>query len=118
VSVPATPVMLPGATATELGELAREALTNVERHAGGGARAWVLLEDLGGEVVLSIRDDGVGIPRRRLELASAQGRMGVSRSIVGRAEALGGTAALDTAPDEGTEWEVRVPRRTGKRGSR
>ncbi|MFC5285560.1 MacS family sensor histidine kinase [Actinokineospora guangxiensis] len=118
VSVPATPVVLPGETAAELGDLAREALANVERHAGGDARAWVLLEDLGGEVVLSVRDDGVGIAAERLAAAEAQGRMGVARSIRGRAEALGGTAALDTAPNEGTEWEVRVPRRTGKRGSR
>jgi hypothetical protein len=35
--------------------------------------------------------------------------MGVSHSIVGRIEALGGTAELlDTA--DGTEWEFRIPR--------
>ncbi|UVS82680.1 MacS family sensor histidine kinase [Actinokineospora sp. UTMC 2448] len=117
VSVPATPVVLSGEVAAELSNLVREALANVERHAGAAARAWVLLEDLGGEVVLSIRDDGVGIPAARLAEAAAQGRMGVARSIRGRVAELGGTVTLDTAPDEGTEWEVRVPRRTGKRGS-
>lgn len=118
VSVPATPVVVDGGVAAELSNLTREALANVERHAGASARAWVLLEDLGGEVVLSIRDDGVGIPAARLEQAAAQGRMGVARSIRGRVGDLGGTVTLDTAPDEGTEWEVRVPRRDGKRGSR
>ncbi|MGW5051219.1 MacS family sensor histidine kinase [Actinokineospora sp. NPDC004072] len=117
VSVPATPVVLAGEVAAELSDLVREALANVERHAGAGARAWVLLEDLGDEVVLSIRDDGTGIPAERLAEAAAQGRMGVARSIRGRVSDLGGTVTLDTAPDEGTEWEVRVPRRDGKRGS-
>ena len=118
VSVPATPVVVSGEAAAELSNLVREALANVERHAGPDARAWVLLEDLGQEVVLSIRDDGVGIPVERLAEAAEQGRMGVVRSIRGRVADLGGTVTLDTAPNEGTEWEVRVPRRNGKRGSR
>ncbi|GAA4416788.1 DUF5931 domain-containing protein [Actinokineospora soli] len=118
VSVPATPVVLGGEAAAELSNLVREALANVDRHAGPSARAWVLLEDLGSEVVLSIRDDGVGIARERLAEAAEQGRMGVARSIRGRVADLGGTVTLDTAPDEGTEWEVRVPRRDRKRGDR
>ncbi|MGX7823785.1 MacS family sensor histidine kinase [Actinokineospora sp. 24-640] len=118
VSVPATPVVVDGRTAGELGNLVREALANVERHAGPAARAWVLLEDLGAEVVLSIRDDGVGIAGGRLRTAAAEGRLGVAKSIKGRVADLGGTVTLDTAPAEGTEWEVRIPRRNGKRGSR
>lgn len=110
VSVPATPVPLLGRVAGELALLTREALANVERHAGPGARAWVLLEDLGGEVVLSIRDDGAGIAAGRLPDAEEEGRMGVARSIRGRVADLGGAVTLDTAPGEGTEWEVRVPR--------
>lgn len=110
VSVPATAVLLPSAQAGELAALARTALSNSAVHAGVAARSWVLLEDLGDEVVLSIRDDGVGIAPGRLEQARSEGRMGVSGSILGRAAALGGTAVLETAPGEGTEWEVRVPR--------
>ena len=90
--------------------LTTAALSNVDQHAGPGAAAFVLLEDLGDEVVLSIRDDGVGIPPGRLAEASAQGRMGVSKSIVGRAEWLGGVAVLGGAVGEGTEWEIRVPK--------
>ncbi|HET9142132.1 MacS family sensor histidine kinase [Actinophytocola sp.] len=110
VSVPATPVPLPAGTVTELVSLVREALVNVERHAGPDAHAWVLVEDLGTEVVVSVRDDGAGIPTGRLEAAQAEGRMGIARSIRGRVSGLGGTVVLDTAPDAGTEWEVRVPR--------
>jgi signal transduction histidine kinase len=97
-------------TAAELISLVREALFNVERHAGPDARAWVLVEDLGPEVVVSVRDDGPGIPTGRIEAAEAEGRMGIARSIKSRVSGLGGTVVLETAPDSGTEWEVRVPR--------
>jgi signal transduction histidine kinase len=110
VSVPATPVMLPAPTVAELVLLVREALANVERHAGPNAHAWVLVEDLRETVVVSVRDDGLGIPTGRIEAAAAEGRMGIARSIKGRATALGGTITLETAPHSGTEWEVRVPR--------
>ncbi|WP_308258487.1 MacS family sensor histidine kinase [Saccharothrix obliqua] len=109
VSTPATRVMLPAATAFELTSVVREALSNVDKHAPG-AKAWVLLEDLGEEVVLSVRDDGPGIPEGRLASAEAEGRLGVAKSIRGRVEALRGTLELQTGPGEGTEWEVRVYR--------
>lgn len=108
VSTPATQVMLPAATAFELTAVVREALSNVDKHAGAQARAWVLVEDLGEEVVISVRDDGPGIPEGRLASAEAEGRMGVAQSIRGRVEALRGTLELQTGPGEGTEWEVRV----------
>lgn len=110
VSTPATRVMLPASTVSELAAVVREALSNVEKHAGPGARAWVLLEDLGEEVAVSVRDDGPGIPEGRLASAEAEGRMGVAKSIRGRVEALRGTLELQTGPGEGTEWEVRVYR--------
>jgi signal transduction histidine kinase len=77
----------------------------------------VLLEDLGNEVVLTVRDDGPGIPDGRLEQAAAQGQLGVTESIKGRVRDLGGTTTLETAPAGGTEWEVRVPT-TKLRGKR
>ncbi|MBM7770999.1 signal transduction histidine kinase [Actinokineospora baliensis] len=116
VAVPATPVLVGECVAAELGYLVREALANVERHAGAHARAWVLLEDLGDEVVVSVRDDGVGIEPGRLAAAEARGRLGVSRSIRGRVAELGGTATLETSPDQGTEWEIRVPNAGGNHG--
>ena len=113
VSVPATPVMLREPVGSDLFAVVREAQANVERHAGEDAKAWVLLEDLPDEIVLSIRDDGPGIPQGRLDEAAAEGRMGVAQSIRGRIDSLGGSITLDTAPGEGTEWEVRVPRGDG-----
>lgn len=113
VSVPGTPVRLPGAVAGELESVVREAIANVVRHAGDGARAWVLLEDLAGEtgreIVLSVRDDGVGIAPGRLAEAEREGRMGVAASMRGRVRDLGGTITVETAPGAGVEWELRVP---------
>ncbi|MFD8243834.1 MULTISPECIES: MacS family sensor histidine kinase [unclassified Nocardia] len=114
VSTPGDPVRVGRWMANEIASAVATALSNVELHAGPDARAYVLLEDTGDEVVISVRDDGVGIPPGRLAEAEAEGRMGVSRSIVGRIAALGGSADLLTEIDGGvgfgTEWEFRVPR--------
>ncbi|MEE2031799.1 MacS family sensor histidine kinase [Rhodococcus chondri] len=110
VSAPADPVLLDRVRSGELASLAATALANTELHAGPGAKAYVLLEELGDEIVLSIRDDGVGIAAGRLDEAQEQGRMGVSKSIVGRARWLGGVARLESAPGRGTEWEIRIPK--------
>jgi signal transduction histidine kinase len=110
VSVPTTAVPLAASDVEELVAVTREALANTSRHAGPQAKAWILLEDLGEEVVLTIRDDGPGIADGLLAQAETDGRMGVSRSIRGRVADLGGTLALDTSPGCGTEWEVRLSR--------
>ncbi|MBW0010311.1 MAG: ATP-binding protein, partial [Pseudonocardiales bacterium] len=110
VSVPAAAVPLPAADVAELVALVREALANTARHGGPEARSWILVEDLGGEVALTIRDDGPGVDAVLLAGAESAGRMGVSRSIRGRVADLGGTLALGTGPGQGTEWEVRLAR--------
>jgi signal transduction histidine kinase len=110
VSCPATPVLLPALTATALGGAVTAALANVARHAGPGARAWVLVEDEGWQVRVSVRDDGTGFAEGRLAAAAAEGRLGVSHSIVGRLREVGGTAYLTSSPGAGTEVELRVGR--------
>jgi signal transduction histidine kinase len=116
VATPASQVPLPGPDAEELVAAVAAALDNTARHAGG-ASAYVLLEDTGDAVVVSVGDDGPGIPAGRLEEAAAAGRMGVTGSIVGRLAALGGTAELITSTSTGTAWELRVPRRMAGHGS-
>lgn len=115
VSLPAAAVYLDARVADEVLAAAVNVLTNVERHAGPGAKAYVLLEDLGGSVVVSIRDDGRGIPAGRLAEAENEGRVGVSKSIRGRMQALGGEAVLTTSEGGGTEWELTVPRESTTR---
>lgn len=110
VSLPGTPVPLDRHTAAELDAAVGNALDNVRAHAGAEARAFVLCEDLGEVVTVSVRDDGVGIAPGRLEEAARQGHIGVSKSIVGRLAALGGAAVLHTEIGEGTEWELSIRR--------
>ncbi|MCV7219807.1 MacS family sensor histidine kinase [Mycolicibacterium elephantis] len=111
VSLPAEPVLLDAHTASELYAAATNALDNVTAHAGPGAHTFVLLEDLGDAVTVSVRDDGVGIPDGRLAEAVNEGRVGIAKSIVGRMNWLGGSAKLTTGAESGTEWELTVPRR-------
>ena len=110
ISTPATPVWLPAAFAQELAAAAGAAAENVRLHCPPEARAWILLEDEGEAVTLTLRDDGPGIPVGRLEQAAAQGRLGVAQSIRGRLTDLGGVATIASTPGQGTEVELRVPR--------
>ncbi|GAA2996268.1 DUF5931 domain-containing protein [Kitasatospora albolonga] len=110
LSAPATPVLLPAPAAAELTAAVGAAVDNVRRHAGPAARAWILVEDEPAAVTVSIRDDGPGYAPERLGEAEAAGRLGVSQSIRGRLLDLGGTADLYSAPGEGVEVELRVPR--------
>lgn len=109
VTAPGTPVLLPGHRARELTDAVGACLDNVRRHVGEDAPAWVMLEATDGEVRVSVRDEGPGIPSGRLEEAAAEGRLGVAESIRGRLRDLGGTADLHT-DQHGTEWELAVPR--------
>ena len=109
VSTPATPVVLAAARARELAAAVGAALANVAAHAGEAARAWVLLEHDGHELVVSVRDDGRGFAPGRLAEARSQGRLGVASSIAGRVRDLGGTMTVESEPGAGTEVEMRVP---------
>ena len=110
VSCPATPVPVPVKVADAIGGAVTAALDNTRRHAGPGARAWVLVEDEGWQVRVSVRDDGTGFAGGRLAAAGAEGRLGVSHSIIGRLRDAGGTARVTSSPGEGTEVELSVPR--------
>ncbi|WSA42679.1 ATP-binding protein [Streptomyces sp. NBC_01808] len=81
-----------------------EALTNVGRHARASA-AEVVLTVTDGTATLSVRDDGVGMPRG--------GRRSGLANLADRAERLGGRFSV-TAPREGgtcVTWWVPLTRR-------
>jgi len=109
VVTPGRPLLVSAPVAQELLDAAGACLDNVSVHVGEQAAAWVLVEDLGDAVEVTVRDEGPGIPSDRLEEAEAQGRLGVAESIRGRLVDLGGSATLVSAPGQGTEWELRVP---------
>ena len=83
----------------------REAVVNAARHAGV-ERVDVFVEADEAELTGFVRDTGRGFD----PAAVADDRRGISESIVGRIERLGGTAVLTSAPGSGTEVELRVPR--------
>ena len=110
VSLPATAVSLPRAQASEIRAAVAAALDNVSRHAGPTAHAWVLVEDLGSEVHVTVRDDGRGMSDDRLAEAQREGRLGVSASIRGRITGLGGAVSVTSAPGAGVRVQMTVPR--------
>lgn len=110
ISAPGTPVLVDAYAAAELAAAVGAALDNVRTHAGEQAHAWILLEDEPGEILVSVRDDGPGIPEGRLADAEQEGRLGVAQSIRGRLRDLGGTATLVTTPGQGAEVELRLPK--------
>ncbi|MYT70591.1 MacS family sensor histidine kinase [Streptomyces sp. cg28] len=110
-SAPGTAVLMPPAAAHELAAAVSAALDNVRQHAGEGARAWILVEDEPEAVIVTVRDDGPGIPEGRLAQAEGEGRLGVAQSIRGRLRDIGGTAELISVPGQGTEVELHVPKK-------
>ncbi|MGC4935485.1 MacS family sensor histidine kinase [Gordonia sp. DT30] len=114
VSTPSDPVPLPPGVLSEVMAAIGNILTNSAQHGGPDVHSYLLLEDLDDEVIISIRDTGVGIAPGRLEQARAEGRMGVDRSIVGRIDDLGGRAQLRSEPGTGTEWELTIPVEKGR----
>jgi len=110
IAAPAGAVRLPSLVATEIAAAVSAALDNVAKHCAPGTKVWVLVEDEPAEVTVSVRDDGHGIPSERLAQAEEQGRLGVAQSIRGRIADLHGTVRIVSAPGQGTEVELTVPR--------
>lgn len=115
---PGAPVLLAPAAARELAAAVGAALDNVRKHVGADARAWILVEDEPDEVIVTVRDEGPSIPEGRLAEAEGEGRLGVALSIRGRLRDLGGTAELISVPGQGTEVELKAPKKTGSTTAR
>jgi signal transduction histidine kinase len=83
---------VPTAVADHVVAVLGEALSNAARHAEA-RRVEVVLQATGTQVVLTVQDDGVGIP--------AQGRRSGLRNLAERAEGLGGSLELTDPPGGG-----------------
>jgi signal transduction histidine kinase len=90
----------PSAVQTTAYRIAQEALTNVVRHSAA-SHATVTVERDAADLVLTIADDGAGIP------AAATERGGL-RGMRERAELAGGRLAVETGP-RGTTVTARLP---------
>lgn len=93
--------MLTGVT---LYRIAQEALANVVRHAEASAVEIALAVDRG-SAVLSIRDDGRGMPPEKAHDPQSLGLLGIRE----RAELLGGSVTIDTLPGGGTIVVATLP---------
>src|SRR5215216_1053649 len=100
VEAPEDLLGLPAAVEVAVYRITQEALTNVARHAQ--ARKCVVRLAVNEEVGLEIFDDGVGIPAER------SAGVGLS-SMRERATELGGSCAVERAPEGGTRVLVRLP---------
>ncbi len=98
--------VLPPELQVTLYRIAQEALTNVVRHARA-AHVNVALAASDGGVHLCIEDDGCGFSPYQLA-QSGRRHMGLI-SMQERAEIVGGTLSVTSAPSQGTRVEVFAP---------
>ena len=91
---------VPGGVADNVVAVLGEALSNAARHAKAG-RVEVALRATGAEVVLTVQDNGVGIPE--------QGRRSGLRNLADRAESLGGALEVSSPPEGGARLVWAVP---------
>ncbi len=90
---------------TEVFRVAQEALQNALRHAAPG-RLGVRLGRRDGRLELEVTDDGAGFDPAEPELRSR--RLGLT-SMEERAQRLGGTLSIRSAPGEGTTVRLEAP---------
>jgi len=89
----------------DLGAATREALVNAAKHSGATA-ADLYTEVTAEQVSVFIRDRGAGFD----PAAVPDDRRGLRDSVSGRLTRLGGTVEIRSAPGEGTEVELVLPR--------
>lgn len=83
--------------------VAQESLTNVRKYAKA-SQVRLSLQEEGGVVLLSIRDDGVGFDTQDIEL-HGHGIAGIKH----RTQMFNGSLTLNSSPGKGTNIEVRIP---------
>lgn len=94
---------LPGEIETAIYRIVQEALTNVIKHAKA-TRVDILLERRSKDIRVIVEDNGVGFPPNFLN-SGHLGAVGMSE----RAEMLGGSLRIESAPGEGSAVFLEVP---------
>lgn len=91
----------PATLETACFRIVQEGVTNIVRHAGA-KRISVKLERNGGELLLVISDDGIGFDPEAVRAAETRATWGLT-AMEERAQAVGGTLTIDSAPSRGTQ---------------
>ena len=106
---------------TLISRLLQNLIDNAARYGRENGHIWVTLRRVEGEVLLSVRDDGIGIPADRLEriwqrfyqvetARGAGGGAGLGLTLVRELAALhGGTVTVDSREGEGSCFTLRFP---------
>ncbi len=122
VTVPSQPIHLE-ADPTRLAQVLLNLLNNAAKYMDRAGRIWLTAERAGDEVVIRVRDTGIGIPAEMLprifdlftqvdrSLERAEGGLGIGLTLVRRlVEMHGGTVeAHSEGPGRGSEFVVRLP---------
>jgi len=97
----------PAALETACFRIVQEGVTNIIRHARA-TRLSVRLEMTGSELLLVIGDNGSGFDVKEMRSASDAPTLGL-RGMEERAQAVGGTLTIDSAPSAGTQICATFP---------
>jgi PAS domain S-box-containing protein len=122
VSLPPQPLHL-DADAIRLAQVFSNVLNNAAKYTKRGGHIWLTAEQEGSDAVVSVRDNGIGIPAEMLtrifdmftqvdrSLERSQGGLGIGLTLVRRLLDLhdGSIEARSDGPDAGSEFVVRLP---------
>ncbi len=107
IDLPDQEIVIDSERSTALFRILQEALTNVVRHAEASA-VKVSLSDSGEQVIVSIKDNGIGITERQINNTKSYGLIGIRE----RLRPFHGTCEFVKGSPSGTEVIVKVPRET------
>lgn len=99
------PVPLPGGVDVSAYRIVQEALTNVLKHAGNGARASVRIGFTTGQLQIEVGDDGAGSPPSDAVAGAGHGLRGIAE----RVGMLGGELSTGARPGGGFVLHARLP---------
>jgi PAS domain S-box-containing protein len=122
LSLPIQPVPL-DADPIRITQVFVNLLNNAAKYTNRGGHIWLTAERQGSDAVVSVRDNGIGIPSDMLSSifdmftqgnqsrAQSQGGLGIGLTLVRRLVEMhdGSIEALSNGPDAGSEFVVRLP---------
>jgi signal transduction histidine kinase/DNA-binding response OmpR family regulator len=122
VSVPPEPLCVEG-DAARLAQIVGNLLNNAAKYTEEGGRVWLTVAREDGDVVLRVRDTGIGIPPDMMpyifdlftqvdrSLDRSQGGLGIGLTLVHRLVELhhGSVCVQSPGPNQGSEFVVRLP---------